>query len=140
MFRAYVALNCQFTSAVRDHYYLTIRDPCRSETGARFASRAQQDHLELSPGGGRRHHVPPHRRRHRRLRRRTLLPEEARGAVQGHAATSQVRPWQSVYLNKVFREENRLRHESQFCSRYQPGQHPFDDVVDDGGHGNIVRR
>lgn len=26
--------------------------------------------------------------------------------------------------------------------RYQPGQtaHPFDDVVDDGGHGNIVRR
>ena len=69
-----------------------VHDLCRSETGARLAPRGQQDRLKLSPGGGRGHHVPPHRRRHRRLRRRTLLPEEARGAVQGHAATSQVRP------------------------------------------------
>ena len=46
--------------------------------------------LQLAPGGGRGHHVRPHRRRHRRLRRRTLLPEEARSAVQGHAAPSEV--------------------------------------------------
>ena len=68
--------------------------PCRGETGPLSTILGGLGDLllllQLSPGGGRGHHVHPHRRRHRRLRLRPLLPEEARRAVQGHAAASQV--------------------------------------------------
>ena len=66
--------------------------PCRGETGplSTLLGGLGDLLLQLSPGGGRGHHVHPHRRRHRRLRLRPLLPEEARSAVQGHAASSQV--------------------------------------------------
>ena len=68
--------------------------PCRGETGPLSTILGGLGDLllllQLSPGGGRGHHVHPHRRRHRRLCLRPLLPEEARRAVQGHAAASQV--------------------------------------------------